>query len=261
MEANKISFKKDLVARLFSSIVLINLALCLNYVGSYFFLIAILIVNVILLTEYYRLFDEKLRSIDFIINILFGLLLIVLVFIKYYTFFFFTVTMGIILSSYFSKIKTFIVVIPYFYFFIPLSVLVYLNSYPDGKIIIYWIYIVVWTVDIAGYIFGKLFQGPKLIPVISPNKTWSGLIGGLLLSGLFSALYAYKLGHVQPSNYFVFGLLGGVFSVLGDLFESKLKRINNKKDASDLIPGHGGLLDRLDGFLFAILYFYILSYI
>ena len=108
--------------------------------------------------------------------------------------------------------------------------------------------------------FGKLLKGPKLIPFISPNKTWSGLIAGLLLAGSLSYLYADILYFNNKFIYFIHGVIGGAISVIGDLFESKLKRINNKKDSSLLIPGHGGLLDRLDGFLFAILYFWVLKF-
>ncbi len=120
-------------------------------------------------------------------------------------------------------------------------------------------FLVVWTTDISGYLFGKIIKGPKLLPSISPNKTWSGLLSGILLSGIFSSFFSIFYGSYLHVSFFLFGVLGAIVSSLGDLFESKLKRLNNKKDSSNLIPGHGGLLDRLDGFLFAILYFYTLS--
>ena len=183
------------------------------------------------------------------------------IFFAHYNFFFIVILSGLLLSFIFLPSKKLFALIPYFYFYLPLSALLYLNNSIDGKLFIYWSFLVVWSSDIAGYVFGKLLRGPKLYYSLSPNKTWTGCLSSLLFSGLSSVLYAYYLQYGEFLKYFLLGSLGAVFSVLGDLYESKLKRINNKKDTSDLIPGHGGLLDRLDGFLFAILYFYILSVI
>ena len=138
--------------------------------------------------------------------------------------------------------------------------LLLLSKNHDGKIFIYWMFAVVWTTDVSGYIFGKLFKGPRLFSSISPNKTWSGFLSGVILSAFLSLCLAF---YADSKNYliiFILGAVGAAVSSAGDLFESKLKRLNLKKDTSNLIPGHGGLLDRLDGFLFAILYFYTLSF-
>lgn len=115
------------------------------------------------------------------------------------------------------------------------------------------LFAVVWAADIGAYAFGNLLKGPKLWPRISPNKTWSGFIGGLVVAGLvaigLSALFdAIEL---TPGASFVVGLLGGLATMAGDLWESILKRRFGVKDSGDLIPGHGGLLDRVDGLMFA----------
>ncbi len=261
MEDSNYLNKKDLITRGISAIVLVISALYLNYIGKYYFFSAVSLASIVLLFEYYRLFNAKTLNLKFLVNILFGLASLFFVYFSFYNYFFYSILIGIFFSMYLEKKKIFFVLIPYLYFYVPLGALIYLNSYIDGKLIIYWIFIVVWTVDTSGYIFGKLLKGPKLIPSISPNKTWSGFISGIFFSGIFSIFYSYGIEHSNFMKYFILGLLGGVFSTGGDLFESKLKRINKKKDASGLIPGHGGLLDRLDGFLFAILYFWLLSFI
>jgi phosphatidate cytidylyltransferase len=111
--------------------------------------------------------------------------------------------------------------------------------------------LVVWVTDIGGYFAGRGIGGPKLWPRVSPNKTWAGAIGGfaasLAVAGGFSAFGLGKTGTLL--------LLGSVLSIvsqLGDLFESAVKRRFGVKDSSHIIPGHGGLLDRLDGFVAAV---------
>ncbi len=112
--------------------------------------------------------------------------------------------------------------------------------------------VVVITADSFAYLGGATLKGPKLAPKISPNKTWSGFISGLIFSGLAGMLTAYFAGF----NVW-YGLLLAIpialASVIGDLFESGLKRHLNVKDAGDVLPGHGGLLDRLDSLMFAVL--------
>lgn len=122
----------------------------------------------------------------------------------------------------------------------------------DGVVVIFWLFAVVWGTDTLAYFTGRKFGGPKLWPRVSPKKTWSGAIGGLL-GGV-----AIGLGVLAVAGYAVGPwqvLLSILFSCAtqgGDLFESSLKRRFDVKDASHLIPGHGGVMDRLDGFIFAV---------
>jgi phosphatidate cytidylyltransferase len=120
--------------------------------------------------------------------------------------------------------------------------------------------LVVWATDIGGYFAGRSIGGPKLWPRVSPKKTWAGAVGSfvasLAVAGGFAAL---DLGKTAPLL-----LLGAVLSVvsqLGDLFESAVKRRFGVKDSSHIIPGHGGLLDRLDGFVAAVLVAAILGFV
>jgi phosphatidate cytidylyltransferase len=123
-----------------------------------------------------------------------------------------------------------------------------------GIIGVLWMFAVVWTTDIAAYFTGRRFGGPKLWPRVSPKKTWSGFAGGLVagtLAGVSVALLAARWGWAQPIATAWIGLLSILASVVGqagDLAESALKRHFGVKDSGHIIPGHGGVMDRLDAF-------------
>jgi len=113
--------------------------------------------------------------------------------------------------------------------------------------------------DAGGYFVGKMIGGPKLIPSISPNKTWSGTIGGWVLAIIILCGYFYIWGDEFPTMYLIlYALSISIFSQLGDLSISMLKRRLGVKNSSNLLPGHGGFLDRFDGFIGAgILIFFL----
>ncbi len=111
---------------------------------------------------------------------------------------------------------------------------------------LFWMFLVIWSVDIAAYFTGKIIGGPKLAPSISPGKTWSGFIGGVvaaIIVGFFTSLM-----FVGDVLFFIFiSILISIICQISDLVESKFKRIFDVKDSGNLIPGHGGILDRMDG--------------
>ena len=115
--------------------------------------------------------------------------------------------------------------------------------------------------DIGGYIFGNIFKGPKLTK-ISPKKTYSGVIGSFLLSLIFTNLFLEFSSNLQTSEFtkemFLFILLVSFVSQLGDLIISYFKRKSKMKDTGTIIPGHGGILDRIDGVIFALPFSYVL---
>ena len=116
-----------------------------------------------------------------------------------------------------------------------------------------WLILVAWLTDIGGYIFGKLFGGPKLIK-ISPNKTWSGAFGSLILSQLACLILFLDINYKLNINIFFFQFLLSIIGQTGDILMSYIKRINNKKDTSNFIPGHGGFLDRVDGLIWIFIF-------
>lgn len=148
-----------------------------------------------------------------------------------------------------------------------------------------WFFLMVWSMDVGGLVVGCNLRGPKLAPKISPNKTWSGLCGGILLAVSVSIIFIYccteimeipsydfsKFRYISLShnswqvrwnidNQMLFAILAILLAVLaqiGDLIESAIKRKAGVKDSSKLIPGHGGIFDRIDGLIFAAPFMYL----
>ena len=121
-----------------------------------------------------------------------------------------------------------------------------------GLIAILFVFAVVWGTDIVAYFTGRAIGGPKLAPAISPKKTWSGAIGGTL-AGIAGGLAVILVaGGVASVRIILIAFLLSVVAQIGDLFESGIKRHFEVKDSSGLIPGHGGVMDRLDGYIFAV---------
>jgi phosphatidate cytidylyltransferase len=137
------------------------------------------------------------------------------------------------------------------------SILVRLDQ-ADGFVALVLILLVVWATDIGGFFAGRTFGGPKLWPRVSPKKTWAGAAGGFLVSLAVSAGFA-ALGLAKTGPILLLGAALSIASQLGDLLESAVKRRFGVKDSSHLIPGHGGLMDRLDGFVAAVVFAAILG--
>ena len=125
-----------------------------------------------------------------------------------------------------------------------------------NSLLLIWFFLVIWGVDVGAFIVGTTVKGPKLAPSISPNKTWSGLLGGMLFACIVSYFFVLAMnqhfeGHLSMPFFVISSAVLAVISQMGDLFESRIKRYLNIKDSSNLIPGHGGIFDRVDGLLFA----------
>lgn len=117
----------------------------------------------------------------------------------------------------------------------------------DGVHLLLWVFILVWSTDIGAYVAGRSIGGPKLAPAISPGKTWAGFYGGIAAATLLAGAWAWFTG-----LHLVLLLIAPLFSAAsqgGDLFESWMKRRAGVKDSGRLLPGHGGVFDRLDGLL------------
>ena len=141
----------------------------------------------------------------------------------------------------------FLVLLYLIYFSVDIWLLLKTDSY-NSKNILLFILIICISTDIGGYAFGKIFKGKKLSSV-SPNKTYAGVLGSYLLSFVISLLFFNELN--SKFNYLVITFIISTLSQIGDLFISYLKRKAKLKDAGSILPGHGGLLDRLDGILLA----------
>ncbi len=138
-----------------------------------------------------------------------------------------------------------------FWLGLPCLALMWLRMGDQGMLAVLWLFVSVWSCDTGAYISGRSIGGPKLAPRISPNKTWAGLLGGILAAVVASVLLALISGSGSTVVFAIQGALLALISQCGDLAESSLKRRFDVKDSGNLIPGHGGILDRVDGVLFA----------
>ena len=137
------------------------------------------------------------------------------------------------------------------YLGVPAIALLWLRDDANGEKVVLWLFIVVWATDIGAYAAGRLIGGPHLAPRLSPHKTWAGLGGGIAAAAAAGAAVARGLASADAGVLTALSAALAVVAQLGDLTESAIKRHFNVKDVSGLIPGHGGLFDRVDGLLAA----------
>ena len=135
-------------------------------------------------------------------------------------------------------------------------VIVWLRESMQGLGWLLMLFATTWSADIGAFAVGNLFKGPKLWPRFSPNKTWSGFLGGLAAAVIASVLVAAFFMHLSLVGAGLIGLAGGLATMAGDLWGVDVEATCSEvKDSGDLIPGHGGLLDRVDGLMFAVMVF------
>ncbi len=200
-----------MVIRTLSAIVMATFALVIIFLGSPYFETFILFVGLLGIIEWYRLVLFNNLKISNIIIMLVG----------------------------------------FFYILSPCLILIWLRNHGEyGLYFVIWFFVVIWATDIGAYLVGRTIGGAKLAPRISPNKTWSGFIGGLFIALISSLLL--DLFFSLTINFLILTLgciLLSIVGQIGDLFESWCKRRLGVKDTGTLIPGHGGILDRVDSIL------------
>jgi phosphatidate cytidylyltransferase len=222
---------QNLLNRIFTSIILLSLLFFVNFSNQYIFILSILILGTIICIEANNIF---LRLVGFKSS--------KDMMLKKFNFKFLTL-----------NLITFIYV---FFIFGNLSFEIYSN---EGSIFFLYLMCLCIFTDIGGYVFGKVIGGKKLSK-ISPNKTISGTIGSFLFS-LLPLIFLLNFNYLDLEfniNNITFCLLISLISQLGDLFISYLKRKSKIKDTGKILPGHGGILDRVDGIIFAVPFSYIL---
>lgn len=184
-------------------------------------------------------------------KIYFNILLIFCLIISFYEW-------SYIVKKNFLKILGFLFLIISFY-----SIYKLRNEFNVDYVYIYFVLTISVSTDLGGYIFGKIFKGPKLTK-ISPNKTYSGVFGSYFMSLILSSLYLYLFKDYFFKNSFIvivmIVFLISTISQLGDLTLSYFKRLSKLKDTGSLIPGHGGILDRIDGMIFAFPFFLFFNF-
>ncbi len=251
--------------RILSGIIGIPLALLIIYMGGITYTIAILVLALLGLEEYYRLSLRGNyvfpRNMSFIMAFLYFVMIysgfpyvleLFLVLIFFPLCFYYVFTHEFKLRDLIFTSWGMIYIIWLFGF------LITLRGLSLGLAYTLLLFIAIWLNDIAAFFVGSYLGKNKLIPRVSPNKTIEGAAGGLLATVLVVLLFRVHV-NLSFSAAFIAGLLISIFGQAGDLLESALKRSFRVKDSGEIIPGHGGILDRFDSVLFAapVLYFYI----
>jgi len=174
----------------------------------------------------------------------------------YKKFFFSIIIYSVFLISFYewykiNKKKNFLFIVGTFFLLLAAYSTITFYFKNSHNLIFLWVLLIVWLSDIGGYIFGKLFGGKKLTKV-SPNKTWSGAFGSIVLSQFASVAFFFNSTLEINLKLFLIQLLLSVIAQAGDLIMSYCKRLNKVKDSSKLLPGHGGILDRIDGLIWVM---------
>ncbi|MEM7123330.1 MAG: CDP-archaeol synthase [Pseudomonadota bacterium] len=242
-----------LLKRIISALILIPLAVAVVLLGSWWFAGAILIISAMMLYEWFGVTGAKAlwAATAALIAIWVAIAAHGSVALSIYL-----LIMGSIGSAFICLVRggeevAKWVAIGLAYISIPMVALIWLIETPNGSWVVLWLLVVVWVTDIAAYTAGRLIGGPKLAPAISPGKTWAGALGGLI-GAVVVAVFATPYMLAMESTDAV--LLAAALSVVaqcGDLAESWFKRRFDKKDSGTLIPGHGGVMDRVDGLVAA----------
>lgn len=243
----------DFRRRAISAVIMVPVAIALVYLGSWPFALLVMVVALLMSWEWGHLVRGARSDGAFYAHVVAVAAAVVLAAAGHSLFAVAALLIGAAVVAWLTSAETSrLSAIGVFYVGLPAVILLWLRQdRVSGFDAIIFLFLVVWTTDTMAYVAGRSIGGPKLWPQVSPNKTWSGFLGGLFAAMAISALFAAFVPGGSPLRL---ALLGGALSLVsqgGDLAESALKRGFGVKDASHLIPGHGGLMDRLDGFVTA----------
>ena len=247
----------NLLIRVLSALVMLPVAIYIILNGGMAFFVLVTLLTVLILSEWNGICEKKPFSILFVIQALSAVLLLVEVKwgSPYLLVSLSSSLVAIIAVSYVVKASVPWAITGFLYALVPSVAFILIGENVGGQVVL-WMMIVIWSMDTGAYFVGKNVGGPKMSPTISPNKTWSGLIGGTITAMIIGYLYVHFVGDQNIGlfkNATILLILSGLFAILsqiGDLAESAVKRKFAVKDSGAIIPGHGGIMDRVDGVLF-----------
>lgn len=244
--------------RVLSSLILISIALFGIFINDKFLIITLCVIVFLTSYEWVVITEDLNNKILKYTKSTFNVILFLLSLLSFQFSLIFFIIMFLInlFSKNSSKVNKLFIFFGPIYLCLPFIFLYEIRHIKHGLDIIIWYLLIVWSTDTFSYICGKYFRGKKLCPSLSPNKTWSGFIFGILLAILTSIICSY-IKEYSLLNGLIFGFIIAIFTQFGDLFESWVKRKHFIKDSGKLLPGHGGLLDRLDGLMLSSLILYI----
>ena len=242
--------------RIASAVVLAPIALAAVYAGGWSTVALVAVAGVLAANEWDRLIGGPgLPGTTAVIHALIVLAASILAGLELYEAALGVVFVGAVVTAIYAALRDRTPVwlaLGVLYLALPMIALIWMRRDEAGVVVLIWLLLIVWATDIAGILVGKAVGGPKLWPRISPNKTWSGAVAGVVAAAIVGAITAglrekATLGIMIPLSVSL-----SVISQFGDLAESAVKRYYEVKDTGTLIPGHGGILDRIDGLLLVL---------
>jgi len=266
---------EKMLPRIISAIVGILMMGYLINAGGWRYLLSVMLLNLIAIYELHAAFKEIDIHTRLVPSCLIAIMLQLAVnFLSEYNFMFipFSIVLMLIFIFTYSIInngKNHIIDVSFTMFSFVYTTILFMyfllaRHLNNGVLIVWWIFVTTWLCDTGAFFIGLRFGRRKLVPNISPHKTIEGSIGGIIFSSLGSFLFTrILLSYVKPVDALLIGVIVGIFSQIGDLSASLIKRYCKIKDFSNIIPGHGGILDRFDSALFSfpVAYYYILFFI
>ncbi|WP_455478510.1 phosphatidate cytidylyltransferase [Bartonella sp. B10] len=253
----------NLVSRILTAFVFGIVALCLTWVGGEVFFVFVWIIGGFILYEWINITKEKWNITQ---KILAG------IFYSVFGFFLVLDVSSLLIFSILVILAALLAVgsiknagwvfSGFLYASFPVVALSFLRGHETlGFWVVIFLFTVVWGTDIAGYFSGRTFGGPKLSPRFSPNKTWSGAVGGTVAGVTGGTLIAFLVFDTDLENCFIpfLALILSIVSQMSDLGQSWFKRQFSVKDSSSFLPGHGGFMDRMDGLVGAAFFLYLIG--
>lgn len=246
----------NLLQRVITGIIIAAITIFIAYKGNIYFNIFSIILGALTYSEYIKITQKHHNKLLIISGAVFYLFFALLILFKILPQ---NLILYVCLSSVILYFITYIqhqaniwMPLGFIYNSLPVISLIFIREKSFAYII--YLFLIIWSTDIGGYIFGKIIGGKKIAPRISPKKTYAGAIGGILLAFIASFIYLYLTQNVTQ-NLIIGIFVLSIISQYGDLLESYIKRKFNIKDSGNILPGHGGVLDRVDGLMIASIFF------
>lgn len=244
--------------RIFSGIIGISIILAILYAGGVYWIVFFALLGIAALYEFHRMFQFNYKP-SLLLSIIFFLLIMFYNYNNWFVyslvlFMFFLVIYLVMGYPRINIVDIALSIFPALYVGFASSFVLLILDNPQSFLIMLAIFLLTWSSDIGGYLFGSLWGRRKIAPVISPNKTWAGSMGGIFLSILVILAYFHivSFGNYDKLSIIILAVFASFAAQFGDLFISSVKRAFTIKDTGSLIPGHGGVLDRFDSFFLVL---------
>tara|TARA_Y100000590_G_scaffold470184_1_gene662605 strand:+ start:8477 stop:9289 length:813 start_codon:yes stop_codon:yes gene_type:complete len=261
------NFDSNLVKRIITLIILIPIYSFCIVSDSFFSFLIIIVSSLFLSFEWYKITQSNYSILN---NFFFSTIILINIILSIFLTLTFSILLTIFLTIFFhnklifKKLKfhdTKWLFYGFLFISIPIIFFIKIKEVDNGNIYLFWLFIIIIATDISSYLFGNLIKGPKIFPIISPSKTYSGTLIGIIVGIFFGTIFAYNFFNISNIPLIIFFTLIIVFfGICGDLFISLVKRNFKIKDSGNILPGHGGILDRYDSISFGIIILFFITF-